>query len=133
MNLRLSSGRAVLWALAAATMLSAPVAAQQSTAPLPSPTTNSALQDAPKNDAAQALKPVAPPPIATAVDRLPLAKLKLPKDFKIEVYASGMTNARSLRLSDKGTLFVSTRLLDHIYAVTNKDGKHEVKTLFSGL
>jgi glucose/arabinose dehydrogenase len=135
MYVRLSSGRALLWALAAATILSAPVAAQQSStpAPLPSPTTNSALQDAPKNDAAQALKPVAPPPIPAPVDRLPLAKLKLPKDFKIEVYASGMANARSLRLSDKGTLFISTRLLDHIYAVTNKDGKHEVKTLFSGL
>jgi glucose/arabinose dehydrogenase len=135
MNVRLSRGRSLLLTAAAVALLSAPVAAQQSgaPAPLPSPTTNSALQDAPKNDAAQALKPVAPPPIPAAADRLPLAKLKLPKDFKIEVYASGIANARSLRLSDKGTLFVSTRLLDHIYAVTNKDGKHEVKTLFSGL
>jgi glucose/arabinose dehydrogenase len=135
MNVRLSLGRSLLLAAAAVALLAAPVAAQQSggAAPLPSPTTNSALADAPKNDAAQALKPVAPPPIPTAREKLPLAKLKLPKDFKIEVYASGLTNARSLRLSDKGTLFVSTRLLDHIYAVTNKDGKHEVKPLFSGL
>ena len=74
-----------------------------------------------------------PPPIATPSDKLPLAKLKLPKNFNIEVYASGMVNARSLRISDKGTVFVSTRLSDTIYAVTNKNGKREVKPLVTGL
>jgi hypothetical protein len=34
------------------------------------------------------LAPVAPPPIPTAADKLPTAKLKLPMDFKIELYAS---------------------------------------------
>jgi len=76
---------------------------------------------------------VAPPPIATAADKVPAAQLKAPKNFNIEVYASGMANARSLRISDKGTVFVSTRLLDKIYAVVDKDGKREVKTLVSGL
>jgi len=44
-----------------------------------------------------------------------------------------MANARSLRIGEKGTVFVSTRLLDKIYAVVDKDGKREVKTLVSGL
>src|SRR5215472_13119073 len=57
------------------------------------------------------LAPVAPPPIATLVDRLPLAKLKLPKGFNLEVYAAGLANARSLRVDDKGNVYVSTRLL----------------------
>ena len=60
-------------------------------------------------------------------------KLKLPAGFKIEVYASGLTNARSLRLGDKGTVFVSTRLAGNVYAVVDKDGKREVKTLATGL
>ena len=123
---------------AVACLLSSPltVAAQQSApgatpAPLPSPTTSSVLQDRPKSEEAQKLAPVAPPPIATAADQIPIAKLKAPNGFKLEVYAS--VNARSLARGDKGTIFVSTRLLDKIYAITEKNGKREVKSLFSGL
>ena len=79
------------------------------------------------------LAPVAPPPIPTAADKLPTAKLKLPKGFKIELYASGVDNARTLRLGDKGTVFVSSRLKDNIHAIVDKDGKREVKVIASGL
>src|SRR5947209_7911616 len=79
------------------------------------------------------LAPVAPPPIATAADKLPVDKLKLPKGFKIEVYASGIPNARSLRLGDKGTVFVSNRTLDKLYAIVEKDGKREVKVIAKDL
>jgi glucose/arabinose dehydrogenase len=85
------------------------------------------------NEAAAKLAPVAPPPIAAAPDKLPLAKLKLPPGFNIEVYAAGMANARSLAEGDKGTVFVGTRLVGNVYAVTNKDGKRAVKTIASGL
>jgi glucose/arabinose dehydrogenase len=101
--------------------------------PLPSPTTNSVLADQPKTEGAQKLAPVAPPPIATAADKIPVDQLKVPPGFKLELYASGMTNARSLARGDKGTIFVSTRLLDRIYAITEKDGKREVRPLFSGM
>ena len=100
--------------------------------PLPSPTTNSVLADQPKTEGALKLAPVAPPPIAAAADKIPVDQLRVPPGFKLELYASGMTNARSLARGDKGTIFVSTRLLDHIYAITEKDGKREVKPLFSG-
>jgi len=76
---------------------------------------------------------VAALPIPTAADKLPVAKLQAPKDFKIEVYASGMTNARSLRIGDKGTVFVSSRVADKIYAITDKNGKREAKPLLTGL
>ncbi|MEM6967676.1 MAG: PQQ-dependent sugar dehydrogenase [Bacteroidota bacterium] len=39
---------------------------------------------------------------------LPLDKVNLPEGFKIEVYADGIKKARSLALSDKGTLYVGT-------------------------
>ena len=115
---------------AASAQQSAPGAAP---APLPSPTAASALQDRPKSEAAQRLAPVAPPPIAKPADQIPLAQFKAPDGFKLEVYGSGMVNARSLARGDKGTVFVSTRLLDRIYAITDKGGKHEVKPLYSGL
>jgi len=85
------------------------------------------------NAAAGKLAPVPSPPLAAAADKLPLDLLKAPKGFNIEVYASGMPNARSLALSDKGTVFVGSRLQDKVYAITNKDGKRQVHVLVSGL
>src|SRR4051812_21937624 len=85
------------------------------------------------NEAAAKLAPVTPPPIAAAPDKLPTAKLKVPAGFNIEVYAAGMANARSLAEGDKGTVFVGSRLVGNVYAITNKDGKRTVKTLVSGL
>src|SRR5436853_6781516 len=85
------------------------------------------------NEAAAKLAPVAPPPIAAAMDKLPLAKLKVPAGFNIEWYASGIANARSMTLGDKGTVFVGSRLLDKVSAVVDKDGKRTVKVVASGL
>ena len=53
--------------------------------------------------------------------------------FKIELYAAGVPNARTLRLGDKGTVFVSSRLQDKVHAIVEKDGKREVKVIASGL
>jgi glucose/arabinose dehydrogenase len=90
-------------------------------------------QGRPEGEGAAMLAPVPALPIATAVDKLPATKLKLPKKFNIEIYAAGLTNARSLRVDDKGNVFVSTRVLDRIYAITDKNGKKAVKTLATGL
>jgi glucose/arabinose dehydrogenase len=122
-----------LGALLAAPLLTTtwPAMAQQpAAAPLPP---GSPLIGRPDNQAAMKLAPINPPPIAVAADKLPVAKLKVPKGFKIEVYASGLPNAREMREGDKGTVFVGTRLIDKVYAVSNKDGKREVKTIASGL
>ncbi len=73
------------------------------------------------------LAPIAPPPLPTAADKLPIAKLKVPKGFKIEVYASGLANARSLRQGDKGTVFVSSRVLDKVYAINEQGGLKDLK------
>jgi glucose/arabinose dehydrogenase len=85
------------------------------------------------NEAAAKLAPVAAPPIPAAADKLPTAKLKLPPGFHIEVYASGIANARSLRVGDKGTVFVGSRFGNKVTAVVKKDGKTELKTIASGL
>jgi len=79
------------------------------------------------------LAPVTPPPLAAAADKVPVDKLKVPKGFKVEVYASGIPNARSLRLGDKGTVFVSNRTLDKLYAIVDKGGKREVKVIAKDL
>jgi glucose/arabinose dehydrogenase len=99
----------------------------------PQPTTVPGRPDIPNAEVQQTLRSVAPPPLPTPEDKLPLAQLKLPKGFKIEVFASGIANARTLRLGDKGTVFVSNRLLDKVYAIVEKDGKRETKVIASGL
>jgi glucose/arabinose dehydrogenase len=108
-----------------------PAAAAQTAAPALPP--GSPMIGRPASEAAAKLSPVAPPPIAAAVDKLPAAKLKVPPGFNIEVYAAGMANARSLAEGDKGTVFVGSRQVDKVYAVINKDGKRTVKVLASGL
>ena len=55
-----------------------------------------------------------------------------PKGFKVEVYAGGVPNARSLREGDKGTVFVGSRLQDKVHALVDKGGKREVKVIAVG-
>ena len=85
------------------------------------------------NAAAMKLAPVPAPPFAAAADKVPVDQLKAPKGFNIELYASGMPNARSMALDEKGTVFVGSRLQDKVYAITNRDGKRQVHVLVSGL
>jgi glucose/arabinose dehydrogenase len=110
-----------------------PPAAGAAPAAAPALPPGSPLIGRPDNEAAAKLAPVAPPPIPAAPDKLPIAKLKVPAGFNIEVYAAGMANARSLAEGDKGTVFVGSRLVDKVYAIVNKDGKRSVKVLASGL
>jgi glucose/arabinose dehydrogenase len=148
------SGTFLFAALAAGLAAAAAPAWAQQSPPNPAPTTAPApanpalaatptpsgaaekpswMQAMPDNPAAADLAPVAPPPIATAADRLPVTKLHMPKNFNIEIYASGIPDARSLRVDDNGTVFVSNRRLDKVYAIVDRNGKREVKVVALGL
>ena len=79
------------------------------------------------------LKPHPTPPVAAAADKLPLDKIKLPAGFKAELYSSGHPGARTMVMGNKGTLFMGTRVIGRVYAITNKDGKRDAKVLLQGL
>ncbi len=83
--------------------------------------------------ASSPLHPFAPHMTGRASKDLPVDKLKVPAGFKVEVWADGISEARSLALGDKGTVFVSNRLAKNVYAVVDKGGTREVKTLLKGL
>jgi len=88
----------------------------------------------PKTEAALKMAPIPAPPIPTPADKLPINKIKLPAGFKAEVWASGILDARGMRQGDKGTVFVSSLFVaGKIYAVTDKGGKREVKTIAENL
>lgn len=122
-----------LVASALSLVAAAAVAQQQTPAAPPLPPGSPLIGRPEGNAAALKLAPVPAPPLAAAADKIPLDKLKAPKGFHIELYASGMANARSLAISDKGTVFVGSRLQDKVYAITNNDGKRQVHVLVSGL
>ena len=79
------------------------------------------------------LKPHPTPPIAPAVDKLPIDKIKLPSGFKAEVWSSGHPGARTMVMGDKGTMFMGTRVIGRVYAITDKGGKREAKVIIQGL
>src|SRR4051812_26354608 len=56
---------------------------------------------------------------------LPVNLIKLPPGFKIDVFASGVPNARSMTLSPKGVLFVGSRTEGKVYAIV--DQNHDFK------
>ena len=81
------------------------------------------------------LAPPAGPATPTSVAELQdnLKKIKLPAGFKIEVYASGMPEARQMAWGDNGTLFVGSYNATNVYAVTDQGSKRTVKTILKGL
>ena len=78
------------------------------------------------------LKPHPTPPIAPSADKLPIDKIKLPSGFKAEVWSSGHPGARTMVMGDKGTMFMGTRVIGRVYAITDKDGKREAKVHHPG-
>jgi glucose/arabinose dehydrogenase len=86
----------------------------------------------PKGEVTAKMAPVAALPVPTPAAQLP--KLTAPPGFKVEVYQSGILDARGLRRGDKGTVFVSSLFVaGKIYAVTGEPGNRVTKTILSGL
>jgi len=79
------------------------------------------------------LKPHPTPPIAPSADKLPIDKIKLPAGFKAELWSSGHPGGRTMVMGDKGTMFMGTRVIGRVYALTEKDGKRTPKVIIQGL
>src|SRR5512140_923976 len=144
MTLPSTCARRLLLASIVVAALAGALRAQEQTAPAaPSPATlpkpgmpgapSQPLYGRPDTEGAMRLAPVPPPPEPLAADKLPVAQLKVPKGFHIEVFASGIADARSLRVGDKGTVFVANRVHDKVWAIYDKDGRRTQKPIATGL
>ena len=111
--------------------------AQQAATPAPTPAPAAAApawkQGMAAGMEASPLHPFAPHLTGRPASELPVNKLRVPPGFKIEVWADGVPEARSLALGDKGTVFVANRNLSNVYAIVDAGGKREVKTLLKGM
>ena len=85
--------------------------------------------------AQKGLAPPAGPALPTPLAELQanLKAVKLPKGFKIEVYASGVNSARQMAWGDKGTLFVGSFSAGTVYAITGTEGNKVVKPILTGM
>lgn len=73
---------------------------------------------------------------APGAAELPLDTIELPEGFSIDLYATGIPDARSMARSPSGVLYVGTRRAGDVYAVVDSDGDHRadrVETIASGL
>src|SRR5919109_2602913 len=98
--------------------------------PTPAPTWK---QGMPPTLASSPLAPHATPMTVTPPEKIPVNKIKVPAGFKVEVWAHGMPGARMMARGDKGTIFVGTRAIGRVYAITEKNGRREHKFLAQGL
>src|SRR4051812_24652549 len=119
-----------LVAILVAAAFAAPAFAQDKPAAQPAPSWHGGK---PPALAESTLHPFAPHMTGRPAKELPLNTLKVPSGFKVEAWVDGIPEARSLALGDNGTVFVSNRNAKNVYAVTDKGGKREVKTVLKGL
>ena len=70
----------------------------------------------------------------TPASDIPLSKLKAPKGFKVELWATGVTGGRAMALSEDGKkVYMGTRGIGRVYEVTDAGGKRTVRTVVDKL
>ncbi len=69
--------------------------------------------------------------ISTATSDLDLNKLNLPQGFEIDIWAADVPNARSMTISDNGTIFVGNRHEDKVYALVDSDSDGKADKRFT--
>jgi glucose/arabinose dehydrogenase len=117
--------------LAAALLFGPAAHAQQQPGAAPPPP--AWAQGRPEGMAASPLAPHAPRLTVTPVEQIPIAALKVPDGFKVEVWAHGMPGARMMALGENGTVFVGSRTIGRVYAVTEQGGQRTHRVLAQGL
>jgi len=120
--------------LAGAVLAAAPAAAQQQPQRKGPPGLSIIDRSDPAASGQQpSLRPHPTPPVAAAPDKLPVARLRLPPGFEATVWSHGHAGGRTLVRGDKGTVFMGTRQIGRVYAITEEGGERRVRTVIQGL
>lgn len=69
----------------------------------------------------------------TPAEEIPIDRILLPPGFSVELWAHGMPGARMMTRGDDGTIFVGTRTIGRVYAVTDTGDSRETRVLLEGL
>ena len=68
------------------------------------------------------------PATATPLEKIPLDRIKLPPGFKAEIWSHGHAAGRTMVMGAKGTMFMGTRVIGRVYAITERGGKREARS-----
>lgn len=80
------------------------------------------------------LAPHAPRLTVTPPGDVPVSALRLPQGFQAELFAHGIPGARTMAEGPNGTIFVGTRVIGRVYAISrNPDGTTRTRTIVQGL
>ncbi|MGQ0651819.1 MAG: PQQ-dependent sugar dehydrogenase [Betaproteobacteria bacterium] len=70
----------------------------------------------------------------TPASEIPISKLKLPRGFKAEIWASGLPGGRAMAVSDDGKkVYLGTRGIGRVYEVTDAGDKRAVRVVVDKL
>jgi glucose/arabinose dehydrogenase len=86
-------------------------------------------QGRPDSLAASPLAPHSPRLTVTPQDQVPIAALRVPAGFQVELWAHGLPGARMMAQGADGTVFVGTRTIGRVYAVTDANNQRTVRTV----
>lgn len=111
-------------ALMGAVALAFPAAAQMSELDVTNP--EASPQD-------QNLAPHRSPLTQTPLEEIPVDKLRLPEGFQAEVWSHGHPGGRTMVRGDDGTIFMGSRQIGRVYAITDNGDSREVKVIAEGL
>jgi glucose/arabinose dehydrogenase len=65
----------------------------------------------------------------TPPSEIPLDRIKVPKGFKVELWAHGMPGVRMMARGSKGTIWAGTRAIGRVYEIKDKGGVREHRIL----
>ena len=65
----------------------------------------------------------------TPVSEIPVDKIKVPKGFKVELWAHGMPGVRMMARGSQGTIWAGTRSIGRVYEIKDKGGVREYRIL----
>jgi glucose/arabinose dehydrogenase len=70
----------------------------------------------------------------TPASEIPVDKIKLPRGFKAELWASGMPGARAMAVSEDGKkVYLGTRVIGRVYEVSDDGSKRTVRVVVDKL
>ena len=69
--------------------------------------------------------------LGAAEARTNLESIRLREGFRISLYAAKVPDARSMSMSDNGTLFVGTRRNGTVYAIRDTDNDNKADQIFT--
>ncbi len=69
----------------------------------------------------------------TPASEIPVNKLKVPKGFKVELWATGIPGGRAMARGEKGKIYVGTRGIGRVYEVTDAGGQRTSRVVVDKL